>query len=244
MTRGRKAAPPCPRSRPDQHLPQAVPSALSKSCPVRFTSRALGQAGAACGGWLGLRGVRLTSAGAVAPEQPPARCTAARRSGEDVTGTPVHGSVKTEVQAQSGRCRGAGAGLRDRARDVPGGQQQAQRPQAAVEAGGGRRQASRELLQGTHLARPSSCEAAALPGRVGALPKRRRSGCLGCRRLTRPSLTGSQSRLGMSSWLGSRQHSSTSASSGSLAGPSSRPAGGGADVRLSSELRGRAGALP
>lgn len=78
---------------------------------------------------------------------------------------------------------------------------------------------------GTHLARPSSCKAVALPGSVGALPKYRRRGCLGCRRLTRPSLMGSQSRLGTSSWLGSRQHSSTSASSGSLEGPSSRPVG-------------------
>lgn len=80
---------------------------------------------------------------------------------------------------------------------------------------------------GTHLMRPSSCKLVALPGRAGGLPKCRRRGCLGCRRLTRPSLTGSQSRLGMRSWLGSRQHSSTSASSGSLVGPSSRPVGRG-----------------
>lgn len=77
--------------------------------------------------------------------------------------------------------------------------------------------------EGTHLTRPSSCKVVALLGRAGALPKCRRRGCRGCRRLTRPSLTGSQSRLGMSSWLGSRQHSSTRASSGSLGGPSSRP---------------------
>lgn len=74
-----------------------------------------------------------------------------------------------------------------------------------------------------YLAKPSSCRVGVLLGRVGALPKRRRRGCLGCRRLTRPSLAGSQSRLGTSSWLGSRQHSSTKPSSGSLAGPSSRP---------------------
>lgn len=79
--------------------------------------------------------------------------------------------------------------------------------------------------EGMHLMRPSSCKVVALPGRAGALPKCSRKGCLGCKRLTRPSLTGSQSRLGMSSWLGSRQHSSMSASSGSLVGPSSRPAG-------------------
>lgn len=78
---------------------------------------------------------------------------------------------------------------------------------------------------GAHLARPSSCEVGVLPGSMGALPKCRRTGCLGCRRLTSPSLTGSQSSVGTSSWLGSRQHSSTRASSGSLAGPSSRPAG-------------------
>lgn len=81
--------------------------------------------------------------------------------------------------------------------------------------------------QQAHLARPSNCRVEELLGRVGALPKRRRRGCLGCRRLTRPSLAGSQSRLGTSSWLGSRQHSSTKPSSGSLAGPSSRPVGRG-----------------
>ena len=93
------------------------------------------------------------------------------------------------------------------------------RHQQGARAGG-------EAEPGTHLLRPSGCTVAQA-GRAGALPNCRRRGCLGCRRLMRPSLTGSQSRLGMSSWLGSRQHSSTSASSGSLVGPSSRPAGRG-----------------
>lgn len=73
----------------------------------------------------------------------------------------------------------------------------------------------------SYLVNASNCSEAASPG---GFPNCRRTICLLCSLLMMASLTGSQSMLGISSWLGRRQHSSIKGSSGSLGWFSSRPA--------------------
>lgn len=73
-----------------------------------------------------------------------------------------------------------------------------------------------------YLVKTSSGAVEPGPGREDAFPNCSLMGCLPCSRTMTPSLTGSQSMLGTSSWLGSRQHSSIRLSSGSWGGPSSR----------------------
>lgn len=76
-----------------------------------------------------------------------------------------------------------------------------------------------------HLKKSSICELGLSPGRVYGLPNCNRKWCLLWILVMTPSLMGSQSMLGTSSWLGSKQHSSSSVSSGSWGWLSSRAAG-------------------
>lgn len=70
--------------------------------------------------------------------------------------------------------------------------------------------------RGLYLTKASNWEETVWPTSPGAFPNCSRTSCLFCSLLMMPSLMGSQSMLGMSSWLGRRQHSSIRASSGSV----------------------------
>lgn len=73
-----------------------------------------------------------------------------------------------------------------------------------------------------YLVKTSSGVVELAPDRDDAFPNCSLRGCLPCSLTMTPSLTGSQSILGTSSWLGNRQHSSIRLSSGSWGGLSSR----------------------
>lgn len=73
-----------------------------------------------------------------------------------------------------------------------------------------------------YLVKTSSGVLVPHPGRDEVFPNCSLRGCFPCSFTMMPSFTGSQSMLGTSSWLGSRQHSSIRLSSGSWGGPSSR----------------------